>query len=200
MKEEKDLTSIWLQFSKTGDAQCFDLIYDGCKTHIYFIAYKYFRNKSESQDVVQDVFAQIIEKREEYGQVDNFIGWISTITFNLCKRKLAKIKRRKTEVREVKDWHIKDKAVANDAEGRMGSEQILEIISDLTPTYFTEILNYRIDGFTNPEIADLLGKTEKYVRDRKSLACKSLRETLTKHGYEFSKLKKNATLSPAIKV
>ena len=188
MAKKKDLSNIWLEFSQKGDTQSFERLYDACKTQVFLIAYKYMRSKPESEDITQDVLTQIYEKREDYKQVENFISWIRIVTINVCKKRLEKLKRRNTEVCQITDWQLKGRATYNEAESNIDREKIQDMIFDLSPRYFKEILTYRIDGYSNPEIAEIIGKSEKYVRDRKHLACKRLLQKLSNNGYGLKEI------------
>ena len=49
-----------------------------------------------AQDLAQDTFFKLYEKKDSYKQVAKFSTWLYTIAANLAKTELRKIKRRKT--------------------------------------------------------------------------------------------------------
>lgn len=178
MADLRTLTDIWHSFAHCEDEQLFSQLYSRSKAAIFMIAYKYMKNKSEAEDVVQDAFTKIYTKRLSAKEIHNFEAWAGMLTRRICLKRIAKLDRRKTEVREISDRILMGKSVFNDAEGQIEIERISEIIKNLQPQNFTEILQSEIDGFSNEEIAKKLKKSEKYVRDRKYLARKSLKRHL----------------------
>lgn len=167
----KEITDKWHLYAKSGKAELIAEIYKNSKELIYFVAYKILLDKGLAHDILQDVFLQIISLRKNYQEVEDFYPWLRTIAKHAA---LAKKKQIKTHL-SIEDLMLEEGLNTGKLETWESKIEILKrAISQMKRKNYKEILTWELEGLSNLEIAERLGKSEKYVRDRKSLAKKEL--------------------------
>lgn len=141
------------------------------------LAYTYFKNIADAEDVVQDVFLKIVEKMPEFNDETHEKAWIVRTTVNLCKNKLKLFWNRNVDsIDDIKEMSSFDKY-------NEGSE-VLEAVMGLPEKYRMVIHLYYYEEYTTPEIAQLLNKNETTVRSLLHRAREKLKSVL-KEVYDF---------------
>lgn len=79
---DKD-TAIYLEYGKSGDAGLFKLLFDKYKIGILNMIIKMANvSKTEAEDILQDVFFKIIDKRKSFKPNAKFSTWLYKIAYN----------------------------------------------------------------------------------------------------------------------
>ena len=73
-----------------GDAESFRKIYEYYQGKIFLFALRLIKSKSEAEEIVQEVFVRLWEKKENIKIGRNFNAYILTITKNLVLDRLKK--------------------------------------------------------------------------------------------------------------
>ena len=71
-----------------GQKWAFEKLYDRYFDKLVWYGMQYLHDKSQAEDIVQEVFITVIEKPETFKKEKVFSTWIYTITGNRCKNKL----------------------------------------------------------------------------------------------------------------
>jgi len=154
---------------------------------LYRFAYRLLANREEAEDIVQETFVRLWNKRTfltEYKSIDAFA---MIITKNLCIDTLKSRSRKLTDndspfntVEEVTPY--KETELADSV---MNVNQII----DLLPEQQKMIIQLRdIEGYDFKEIADIMNLNINAVRVNLSRARKKVRDTLTKkYDYELKR-------------
>lgn len=82
---------------KAGDTVAFDELY--CRySHrlLHYLLRMLHGNESRAQDLLQDIFLRVLDKRNQFHDTKKFATWIYTITHNLCKNEYRQWQNRKT--------------------------------------------------------------------------------------------------------
>ncbi len=82
LKEESDLV---LSLSK-GNLLAFNTLYREYSGRLYRFALGYLKNEDEAEELVQEVFTIIWEKRRDLNNTLSFKSFLFTIAFNLIKK------------------------------------------------------------------------------------------------------------------
>jgi RNA polymerase sigma-70 factor (ECF subfamily) len=69
---------------KKGDDTYFDVIYDTTKTGVYYTILTIVKDKSLTEDLMQDTYIKMIEKIHTYKTNTQFAAWINRIAKNLA--------------------------------------------------------------------------------------------------------------------
>ncbi|GFZ77387.1 ECF RNA polymerase sigma factor SigW [Paenibacillus marchantiophytorum] len=85
---DSQLAALWSQ----GDSKAFNRLLELYKDKIYRLAYRMLRNKSDSEDVVQETFLRAYLHSHRFDTTKNFSSWIFSIGKNVTIDVLRKKK------------------------------------------------------------------------------------------------------------
>ena len=68
----------------------FKEIYDRNADHVFRICYSYMKNKDDAEDIMQDVFMQVINKNPKFENEKHERAWLIVTASNLCKNNSKK--------------------------------------------------------------------------------------------------------------
>ena len=71
---------------KAGDAEAFDAIYRNYSKKMFHFALGLVKDQDTSKDLVQEVFVNIWEKRDQVDPDLNFDNYVFTITYNSIRK------------------------------------------------------------------------------------------------------------------
>jgi RNA polymerase sigma-70 factor (ECF subfamily) len=169
--------------AKRGDRDAFISLHE---KHWHAI-YNYFLYRLDDQQVVDDltseVFVRMIEKIDLYRDTGRpFISWLYTISRNILTdyyRETSKLKMQEP---------LNDEIMSNQKDPRVTTEHNLMIdCLKLALMYLNEeqkqmIIGKFIEGRTNLEMAQILGKTHGAIKSLQHRALASLRRAIEKEG------------------
>ncbi|MDX9811810.1 MAG: RNA polymerase sigma-70 factor [Bacteroidales bacterium] len=181
MQGNKELTDevMLVKELSRGNLIAFNTLFRCYSTRLYRFAYGYIRSAPECEELVQDVFTKIWEKRSDLKEELSFKSYLFTIAFNLIRKHF------RTKVYTAE--YIKSK-INNDVD-QQTTEKIaydftLQYIHDLVdrlPEKRREIfVRSRFEGQNIREIANDLSISHKTVENQLTAALKFLRENLRK--------------------
>lgn len=75
---------------REGDAEAFDLVYRQYSRKLYFFALGLVKDEETSKDLVQEVFVNLWEKKEQVNLNLNFENYIFTIVYNSIRKYFRK--------------------------------------------------------------------------------------------------------------
>ncbi len=166
--------------AKQGDAQAFDQLYTLFVTPIYRYIYLRLRDKQLSEDLTQTVFLKAYVSLKTYQDKNKpVLAYFFTIARNSIIDHVRKQSSRATaDLSEVENKPDEKTNIPKEVDGLLANEQIIEKLSDLTEEQQEVIILKFINGFSNTEIAEILGKTEMAIRQLQSRGIRTLRELL----------------------
>lgn len=137
------------------------------ENRVYRTAVAIMGNKADAEDIVQDVFIKVMEKRPDFQSPDHEIAWLIRVTVNLCKSRLRS------------SWWKKTQPLLDSYPTQSEEEQcLMEIILSLPAKYRTVIHLFYYEGYTTKEIAQLTGQKESTVRSLLTRARQKLKSSL----------------------
>ncbi|MBD7911730.1 MULTISPECIES: sigma-70 family RNA polymerase sigma factor [Clostridium] len=137
------------------------------------LAYSYMKNIYDAEDVVQEVFIQLLKNIGGFKSNDHKNNWLICVTRNICKNKLKSAWfRKRAELIEIPYYdQYKDGNVLN---------KVMQL-----PVKYREIIYlYYYEDYTTVEIASIIDKKEATVRSLLSRGRKILKKEL-KEEYDF---------------
>lgn len=138
------------------------------------IAYQNSFNKSDSEDIVQEVFIKLMKNIDKLGEDTNYIkAWLIRVTINMSKdyNKSA--------------WYKKVSAIEEDSkeyEFDSQEQDVLKELAKLKPVYRNTIYLYYYEGYKIHEIAKILNQNENTVSSNLTRARKQLKGILEEGG------------------
>ena len=139
---------------------------------LYRIALAMMKNKPDAEDVLQEVFLKLFEKKTIFESAEHEKAWLIRVTINLCKSKFRYAFRKREET-------LLDIYPAKSEQQNSLIEQVMQ----LPPKYRAVIHLFYYEGYTTGEIAQITRQKEGTVRSLMSRARKKLKLMLTELEY-----------------
>lgn len=176
--------------SMTG-SESLDVILDRYGNMVLRLAFSCLKNRADAEDVLQDVFLKLLEKKPVFESEDHRRHWIVRVTINLCRNRLRSPWRRHQELTEVNLTEASLTGTgltggtlsADDGSWQEGSE-VLEAVMALPAKYREVIHLFYYEDYSIAQISSLLKKKEATIRSLLFRGRGILRETL-KGAVEF---------------
>ena len=164
--------------AKQGDKEAIASLYRQYQGQIYrYIAYR-VGDTSVADDLTADVFVSMVKAIGSYQQRGKpFLAWLYTIAGNVVKMHYRA--RSKQPVEPISEQIIDERASPADlAHNQLTQAKLLAVLPRLSEAQRQVILLKFIEGFSNREIAQLLGKNEGAIRILQHRAIQALRTLL----------------------
>jgi RNA polymerase sigma factor (sigma-70 family) len=142
----------------------FNTIYNQYKTLVYNVALNYLQNIEDSEEITQDVFLQLYQSLDKFKNNSSLKTWIYRITIN---KSLDFIKHKNS----VKRFFIFGKKSENEyeiqnvsnfehpgilLENKENATILFKVIHELSENQKTAFILSKLDGLSNPEIAEIM--------------------------------------------
>jgi len=118
------------------------------------ICFLYFNNRADVEDVFQEVFLQYFLSKKTFEDEEHKKAWLCRVTFNKCKDLTKSFWRRKMVSLEGDD-NITSVDIPYDS---VEQSAVLHAVMKLPADYKNVIYMHYYEGFTIPEIAEVMGK------------------------------------------
>ena len=169
----------WADLVRSADDRAFKEIYDRYNKLLYLFAYNKLRNKEEAKDVVQDVFAWLLNNRTRFAINSS----VSSFLYKSVLNKIFDIFRHQSVIRnyiEQGDHYIDIDSTETDYLIR--EKDIAQMIRqeiDAMPQKMKEVYLLRFEQYLSAkEIAEQLNISENTVNTHLKRAAKKLRDNL----------------------
>ena len=175
LNNEKDLI---VQVSE-GDAIAFRQLFDHYRNKIYSLGMLLTRSETLSEEIVQDVFLKVWEKREQLAEINYFNAWLRTVAKNTCSNYLRSLAMEKIALsRFASGSDTETASVENDVIAKEYGQIIDEAIRQLPPQQKKVYMLSRHSGKKQDEIARELNISIYTVKEYMKLAQRSIRQYL----------------------
>jgi len=152
--EEKELITA----CKKGERRAFVELYERHSGVMFAICLRYARNRADAEDILQEGFAKIFNKLDQYKFEGSFEGWMKRVIVSCA----LLFYRKKSNVMYVE--HVQEDSPASvtyeTAEDQMSHNELMEMVQRLPFGCRTVFNLYAIEGFTHKEVAQQLGISE----------------------------------------
>lgn len=158
------------------DASEFKSRFLPCHRRMFLTALRLTRNRQDAEDIVQDAFTKLWERRKEMLVERNVEAYCQTLVRNLFIDRQRR-QHLKPAAHTADDLQLADLSAAGTDMERQESQQMVgQLISQL-PEQQRQIITLRdVEGLTYEEIAQQTGLTEVNIRVLLSRARKTIRE------------------------
>ena len=169
--------SVLIHGLKKGNILAFNSLYEEFSSRLYRFAVGYLKSEAEAEELVQEVFTIIWEKRETIQEELSFKSFLFTIAFNLIRKHF------KTKTYLSKYCH----SVAGTDQHMQTSQEVVynslnlyvRSLIDRLPAKRKEILiKSRLEGYSIKEIAEELKISHKTVENQLTDALRFIRINL----------------------
>lgn len=143
-------------------------IFNLYKNDVYRLAYSYTKNKSDTDDIAQNVFIKLY-KRKDILKLDNddIKKWLFKVTINECKSLFLSHWRIKVSLFDDKDIKVSD-----------SNNDLLDVIANLNKKERIIVFLHYYEGYKIKEIAEMMKLSEVNVKVLLSRTRKKLKNMM----------------------
>ena len=169
---------------KSGEETSFEKVYRYYYPRLIYFANQYLLDADASKNIVQDVFAELWDKRSSLSEDTNLNAWLFTVTKNKSLKSISHIKSQRNYDNYLKSrqLEVNFKSLSEfDTSDLVFDElqsQIKTAIEKLTPACRKVFEMSRFEDKKNKEIAEELNLSIKTVETQISKALRSLKADL----------------------
>ena len=168
-----------------GNTSAFNELFQRYSQKLLFYFFRMLGgDKERAQDLLQDIFLKLIEKRGMLAPIKNFSSWIFTVAHNMCKNEY-----RNKKVRDIFDTNYDlDSFADNNSDPGFSFERpvdrkffndvLIKKLNIMTVGQRSTFLLKFQEGFTIKEISQILHCSEGTIKSRLFYTTKQLAKTL----------------------
>jgi RNA polymerase sigma-70 factor (family 1) len=165
-----------------GDESAFKQIYDRYWHSIYRVTKRYTRSSAMAEDIVQEIFSTLWNKRSEFTEVLHLEYYLVTMAKNLTYKTLRKLayeelaKSRFSAERTIVDTTLDDLLLEKEY------EQLVQQAVGLLPTQQKQVFHLaKVEGLSHEAIAEQLNISRLTVKTHMAKALQFIRHYLQPH-------------------
>jgi len=149
---------------------------------------RYADNREEAEEMFDDGFLRVLDKIKYYDPERPFDAWFRTV---MIRSAIDHYRRHKSSITFADIEEAYEIGHDPGLLEKLSAEEILAVVQLLPPAYRTAFSLHVVDGYTHPEIAEMLGINEGTSRSNLSKARMKLQELLTNRIAKESLNKRN---------
>ncbi len=170
-----------VQLVQKGNVVAFDTLFEIYGPKLFGFAFKYFKNESNAEELVQEVFVQVWEHRQSLKFEFSFKSYLFTIALNLIRKHFNKkaVSLRYLESLQ-KDPEITYDIGVYDDDYESVMQQINLMVEQMPPRRREIFIKSKLEGKSSKEVAAELEISPGTVDNQVSEALKFIRSRLNK--------------------
>lgn len=147
-----------LRQMQAGNEEAFTVIFRHYAPQLFLKAFTLLKDRLLAEEIVQEVFTRIWQKRERLDPEQNFSGWLSTITVNQVLDMFRKMKRDRLLQERFLYMQSKNYQHIDEFIDYRQSREILEkAVKELSPQQHKVYQLCQVEGYSYKETASELG-------------------------------------------
>ncbi|MBA9077536.1 MULTISPECIES: RNA polymerase sigma-70 factor [Rufibacter] len=175
--ETKDRHKADIEAITTGDVAAFERVYRALAPKLYTFAYKLVQSREEAEEIVQDVFVKIWDRRAALDPFQNLDGYLFKVAKNLVYNKI----RHRVYETAFSQYLATYGAVAeNTTQTALEHQELMQLFEEacasMPPVRRQVFTMSRTEGLSNTEIAAALNTSNSNIENHLNKALKMLRE------------------------
>jgi RNA polymerase sigma-70 factor (ECF subfamily) len=176
---EKHNDQILVQLLQKGNVVAFDSLFEVFSPKLYGFALKYFKNESDAEELVQEVFVKVWENRQTLKSELSFKAYLFTIALNQIRKHFNK---KVTSLRYLESLKQESEPSENASLQENDFETVLQqinfIIEQMPPRRRDIFTKSKLEGKSSKEIAAELNISPGTVDNQVSEALRFIRTRL----------------------
>ncbi|RSK44808.1 RNA polymerase sigma factor [Hymenobacter perfusus] len=142
---------------RQGSSRAQKLLYERFAGLMLSVCLRYLRRREDAEEALIVGFTKVFRALDQYRHEGSFEGWIRRIVVNEA---LGMLRRKEPLHMAIDDLTYDVPATAAEAESQLNAADMLALLADLPAGYRTVFNLYALEGYTHPEIGELLGISE----------------------------------------
>jgi RNA polymerase sigma-70 factor (ECF subfamily) len=188
-QEDQDLT--FVTALKAGQDQALNALMDRHRKGVFNFVFRHISNEADALELTAEAFVRAYLNIGRFRPSAKFVTWLYQIALNLCR---DHVKSRAyqytlqtvsadatTQEGEEQDWFsVSDRDPVEETEGGGELSALEKAISELPEDLKNPLILAALEGYSQAEVAELLGISRKAVEMKVYLARKLLLEKMSK--------------------
>ncbi|UOG72766.1 sigma-70 family RNA polymerase sigma factor [Hymenobacter tibetensis] len=158
-----------------GSGRAQKLLYERFAGMMLGVCLRYLRRREDAEEALLSGFTKMFRALSQYRHEGSFEGWIRRIMVNEA---LGMLRRKEPLHMAIDDLTYDVPATAAEAESQLNAADMMALLAELPAGYRTVFNLYALEGFTHPEIGELLGISEGTSKSQLSKARAMLQRRL----------------------
>lgn len=157
---------------RNGEEQAFDRVFRAYHGPLTFFAFKYVRDEKQAEDIVQDCFAELWERRHKLSAVQSIRSYLYRCVYNHCSKFLDKISQKRARPAipaEPEQTNIIESEIMM---------QILQVIEHLPSRMKLVLQMHYLEDKSLEEIGRAIGIDSETARSHRYRAIQLIRKTI----------------------
>ena len=173
-----------VQLLQRGNVAAFDSLFDGYNQKIFGFALKYFKNETDAEELVQEVFVKVWENRQTLKSELSFKSYLFTIALNQIRKHFNKkaVSLRYLESLQNEPEFAENHAIHED-DYESALQQIKLIIEQMPPRRREIFTKSKMEGKSSREVASELDISPGTVDNQVSEALRFIRSRLSTENF-----------------
>jgi len=170
----------------TGDRKSFAELYSGYLNNVYQFIFPFTKSREETEEIIQDVFVKIWERKEKLAEVDSFKSYLFKAAKNKLISEVRHLQIRHRVMSEVKRNSEVSNETSNSGIDYKAYYQVVQKAIEKLPPKRKLIFRLSTEnGLSHDEIANQLKVSKSFVKNQLYMAYDFVRQYLSKHGEFF---------------
>ncbi len=179
MDVAKSITADIITRFKNGDELSFQKIYDSYSANVYRFAFSFLKNRTHSEEIVQDAFILLWENRDRFDETKPMEPYLFTIT----KRLVLDSLRKQTSTHKLRAQLMhRISEITNETENKIIYTDLMNFtenaVQQLPKQQQVVFRLSRYEGLSLGEIGERLDLSENTVKNHLVIALKKMRTKL----------------------
>jgi RNA polymerase sigma-70 factor (ECF subfamily) len=171
--------------AKNGNVNAFRKIVNEHQSYAYAVAFRFFCDEDDAEDVVQESFIRIWNHLKDFDPKMKFTTWMYKIVVNLCYDKAKSNKRRMSVFARLNDNSSKDDYIENtdierDLTNKETAALIKRIADGLSEKQRMIFLLRDIQDLTIEEVAGITGMSDSAIKTNLFFARQNIKKKLAR--------------------
>ena len=145
----------------------------------------FVQNIHTAEELAEDTFFELMIKRPDFSGRSSFKTWLYAIGSNLTSKHIRKHAGLSVVPLESQEFLADEKNVEAECIKTEQKRQVHRALHLLKPEYRQVLYLSYFEGFSNPEAAMIMKRSDKQIRDLLYNAKKSLKTELERSGFEY---------------
>jgi RNA polymerase sigma factor (sigma-70 family) len=150
------------------------------KQKLYRFAKSYLKNETHAEDIVQEVFLKLWDKRNELSRINNIEAWSMTVTKNLVFDKIRSQKSYSMNPQDIKINEYDSETPDLIMERTETRTNVRKMIESLPEKQKEVIILREIEGYSYQNIGEIMGIDQNLVKVTLFRARDNLRKKILK--------------------
>lgn len=132
---------------------------------VFRIAYSYFRNKEDAEDIYQNVFFKLFANKKTFHDEEHRKRWLIRVTLNECHSlQYSPWKRKRQDCEDMERLLEKQTGQENRKYDFLDMYEVTEMLYSLPEKYSIVLYLYYYEEYSTKEIAVILKRAESTIR------------------------------------